>query len=42
MVKGLEGKIYGEWLSIFGLFNLERGKQRDGFRAVYNFLKRVV
>lgn len=42
MVKGLEGKTSGEWLCMFGLFNLESSKQKDDFRAVHNFLKRAV
>ena len=35
MVKGLEGKMYEEWLNSIGVFNPEKGRLRGDFIAAY-------
>lgn len=38
MMKDLEGTIYEEWLSSFGFFSLEKGRQRSDLITAYSFL----
>ena len=40
MVKGLEGKTYGEWLRSLGLFSLEKRMLSGDLITVYRFLTR--
>ena len=42
MVKGLEGKMCGEWLRPLNLFSPEKRRLRRGHMVAYSFLMRVV